>query len=247
MATIIFQHCDECGSDRFGVILRDLGHRLDVRNLHRGDPVPDDLTGVDAVVSCGGVGAPTDDRPWLDAEKAFLRAAHESDIPVVGFCLGSQILAHALGGETSPLAGGEEFGWHTVSLTPAGRDDPVYAGMAWDSIQLHAHSLHVTTPPDGARVLARSDRTPVQAWAVGQRTYAFQYHPEANADRAAQWAARDPKSLAASGQSLTAFESQTQKHWPEMARLSDRLFERLALCVMPLDRRFAGIAKDIHH
>jgi hypothetical protein len=96
-------------------------------------------------------------------------------------------------------------------------------------------------------VLAKSARTPVQAWAVGLRTYGFQYHPEAYPERLAEWARSEPEALRAAGLSESSLRAQTDELHPVCARLARRLFESMALFLMPLDRRFAGVAKDIHH
>ena len=86
-----------------GETLRDYGHQLRVVGLYRGESVPDDLDEVDGVVSCGGSGSAIDDTlEYLAPEMACLRAAHEAGIPILGLCLGCQILARALGGEVGP-------------------------------------------------------------------------------------------------------------------------------------------------
>ena len=178
---------------------------------------------------------------------AFLRSAHEASIPVVGICLGSQILARALGGTVEPLSGHRQCGWSEIILTPAGREDPIFAGQKWRSRQVTWHQDHVTEVPTGARVLALSKAAPVQAWAVGLRTYAFQYHPEVSPATIAGWADQEPHALDEAGVTREHLDEETVREYPSFARLGDRLFEMIALILMPLDRRFAGIAKDLHH
>lgn len=249
MATLILEHSDITGIDRFAPVLRDQGHKLDIRRLHAGDPLPATLDAHDAVVICPGEADPDGEGApdWIEAELDLIRAAHESDRAVVGICLGSQLVARALGGTVGKLEGGAEFGWGEVELTPDGRDDAVYAGAPWTGVQLHAHRWHVTEAPPETTVLAKTDRTPMQAWRVGMRTYGFQYHPEAHEGRVGQWADHDPGLLSEAGITREALVAGTGEHWAQAARLGDRVFERLALLVMPIDRRFAGIAKDLHH
>jgi GMP synthase-like glutamine amidotransferase len=247
MATLVFEHSDDTGIDRLGEILRDHGHRLRIVQLHRGDPVPGDLDDVDAIVSCGGPQSPLDDRlDWLEPQMDLLRQASALDLPVLGICLG-EILARALDGTVAELDGGIEAGWHDVKLTAAGREDPIYNGIAWQSTQLHWHRFHVAEPPAGARVLASSERTKVQAWARGLRTYGIQYHPESYPDTVERWAEDEPKALEEAGMSLDHLRQRTEQHYQSYARLAERLFRSIALLLMPVDRRFAGIAKDMHH
>jgi len=249
MPTLILEHSDFSGADRLAPLLRDRGHRLDVRRLHAGDALPVDLDGVDAVVTCGGQADPLDDEghEWMAGELTLLRTAHESGLPVVGFCLGSQLLARALGGTVERLEGGIELGWHSVRLTPAGRDEAIFAGIPWDSPQLHHHRWQVASPPPEATVLAASDATPVQAWRCGMRTYGFQYHLEADRNRLDQWCEADPSIVSDAGTSREALEEGTAAHWESAARLADHVFDRLAQLVMPLDRRQMGVARDLHH
>ena len=248
MATLVIEHSDTTGSDRLGEILRDHGHPLKVVQVHRGEALPPDLDDIDSIVACGGPQSPLDDNlPWIDQEIELLRMAHETDRSIVGLCLGCQLLARALGGEVSPLENGIEWGWHEVSLTPVGREDPVYSGIAWKSMQLHAHRFHVSQPPAGARVLARSEITPVQAWASGLRTYGFQYHPESYRSTIEAWMAQDPQDVQEVGLTPDEVRQRTDEHFPAFERLAERLFRQVALILMPVDRRFAGLAKDLYH
>ena len=247
MAIVVLQHSESSGAGRLGAALRDHGHTLRMVSLHEGQPLPVDLDDVDGVLSTGGPQSALGGDSWLAGEIAFLRAADARAIPIVGLCLGCQVLARALGGEVAPNAGGIEFGWHDVTLTPPGADDVILSGIAWTSKQFHFHREGVSKPPPGARVLARSQRSPVQAWARGLRTYAFQYHPENTTQTIEQWAAQEPAALQEAGLSLESLREQTRRYYPVFERLSERLFESMALFLMPADRRTRGLVKDLHH
>jgi GMP synthase-like glutamine amidotransferase len=247
MAILVLTHSNLSGTERLGEALRDHGHQLDVVALHEGEPVPPDLDDVDAILSCGGPQRVHRDPPeWLDAEMALIRAAHERAMPVVGICLGCQIVAKALGGEVTALDGPMELGWHPVDLTPAGREDPLYAGQPWTSMQIQWHGDHVSRAPDGARVLAMSSRG-VQSWALGLRTYGIQYHPETVPDTLMAWAADEPDEVDKAGLTMDDLRAGSEANYAAYERLSRRFFQAIAQCLMPVDRRYAGVAKDLHH
>jgi len=248
MPTVILEHSDLARSNRLAAVLRDYGHRLEIRRLHRGDPVPTDLDGVDALISAGGAVSPDDDTPpWMAAELELMRAVNDAARPLFGICLGCQLLARALGGKVGRMEGGIECGWNEIALTPAGREDPLFAGQPWRFRQPTWHRFHVEEVPPGARILAANDRSPVQAWGLGLRTYAVQYHPEAYVETVESWADDEPDALAEAGITRETLRRQHAEHAETAARLAQRFFEALALVVMPVDRRYAGIAKDLHH
>ncbi len=247
MAIIVLEHSESAGCQRLGATLRDHGHRLRVIEVHDSDSVPVGLHDVDGVISCGGPQSLQENAPWLDREMDLLRAAHAEALPVVGICLGSQILGKALGGEVGRVDGGIKLGWHEVCLTDVGREDPILSGQPWRSMQVHWHREHLQTPPAGARVLACSQRSPVQAWALGLRTYGFQYHPEVDEASVESWAAQEPQALQEARTTIERLGEETRCYYPAFKRLSDRLFELMALYLMPADRRIAGLVRDLHH
>ena len=247
MAIVILQHGTSNGAMRLGATLRDYGHRLRVIDLHAGEPVPRSLDDTDGIVATGGPMSANSDHSWLEPELELLARADDENLPVIGVCLGSQLLARALGGKVAPMDGGMELGWHEVALTPTGAEDPLHAGIAWTSMQFHWHGEHVTVPPDGARVLAKSARCPIQTWARGLRTYGFQYHPEVYADTVETWAAEHPEDLEQAGVTLEDLRAKTTTHFDAFERLSRRLFESIALLLVPADKRCQGLVKDLHH
>jgi GMP synthase (glutamine-hydrolysing) len=248
MAILIFEHSDRTGAQRLGQILRNYGHRLRFIKLHRDDPFPVDLDDVDGIISCGGPQSANDDAvPWISQQMELMQLAHGREMPIVGLCLGSQILARALGGEVDRMGEGPEFGWHEIALTPAGREDPMHAGLPWKSIMAHFHHDAVTELPPGARLLASSTACRVQSWTAGLRTYGFQYHPEITANVLEDILADESTGYSAAGLSREALNQQTQQHFGAFERLTNRLFESIALLLMPVDRRYRGLVKDLHH
>lgn len=247
MAILVLEHSDRTGAMRLGRTLRNYGHRIRTVALHRGGAIPVDLDDVDGIISCGGPQSAYDDSlPWLAPQMDLLRAAHAAEMPIVGLCLGCQIMARALGGEVTRMDR-PEIGWHEVKLSPIGREDPMFAGIAWTSMQAHWHNDHVSKLPPGARLLASSQRCKVQAWGLGLRTYAFQYHPEIEPGTMDAFISDEPDALTRAGLNAADLRRETAERYPAFQRLSDRLFESIALFLMPVDRRFKGLVKDLHH
>ncbi|MFT5680759.1 MAG: GMP synthase (glutamine-hydrolyzing) [Myxococcota bacterium] len=140
----------------------------------RGESIPDDLAGIRGILTLGGEMNLGDPLPWLAAEQALLAKAHRAGIPVLGVCLGSQLLAVALGGEVGPMDS-PEVGWAAVSRVAP---DPLLDGMPDPMIQLHAHSHAVQRLPPGGVLLLSSAACPVQGWRVGPTTIGLQFHCE---------------------------------------------------------------------
>ncbi|MEM7229267.1 MAG: type 1 glutamine amidotransferase [Planctomycetota bacterium] len=247
MALLVFEHSASAGSLRLGATLRDYGHPLVTIRTHAGDDVPADLDGVDGIVSMGAALSLDDPLPWLEAEMDLIREAHERELPVVGICLGCQIVARALGGTTGPMDDGIELGFVPFELNAIGRDDPMFTGMPWTTHQFAWHCDEVKDLPAGARLLASSPQCNVQAWASGLRTYGFQYHPEVYPHTIEEWIERHPDDLADADLTPEDLRDQMARHGDDFARYAVRLFESIALFLMPVDRRYQGQIKDLHH
>jgi GMP synthase (glutamine-hydrolysing) len=112
----------------------------------------------------------------LKAEMRLVESALEVQRPVLGVCLGSQLLAHVLSAKVYPGAS-KEIGWHDVSLTPAGHDDAVWSAAPSRFAAFHWHG-DVFDLPRSAVALASSDLTPCQAFRYGKSAYGILFHME---------------------------------------------------------------------
>lgn len=160
--------------------VRAAGLAFSVVRVDRGEPVPRSADGLGGLVVMGGpMGVRDAGRlPHLGDELRLLESALARGIPVLGVCLGSQLLAAALGAtvERGPRP---EIGWYPVTLEPAALEDPLFGPLPRRLAALHWHGDSFALPR-GAVQLARSELTPCQAFRHG-RAYGLLFHLEADA------------------------------------------------------------------
>lgn len=246
MTIIIFQHWHTGAPGRLGHTLRDHGFKLDVRTPHLaaeqgGRPVPIDLESVQGVVVLGGPQNVTDveRNPWMQQELDYLRRAHALELPVVGICLGAQMIAHALGGQVGPREK-PLFGFHECTITPAGQTEAVLGGIRWRHPQLFCCGQEVKKAPPGATVLAGNGATPVQAFRMGLRTFGFLFHFECDRPMVDDLLDESAAMLAAAGTTAEDVRRQADEHYADYARLSDRLCVNLASLCFPFHEKLTA-------
>jgi GMP synthase (glutamine-hydrolysing) len=131
----------------------------------------------DGILLTGSLASVTERAPWMQALAHWsLAAARER--PVLGVCFGHQLLGWALGGRVERNPRGPDAGSRAVTLTALGAADPLFSGLPATFLAPEAHEDHVAAVPPGARLLASSARTPVEAFAAGDHLRAVQFHPE---------------------------------------------------------------------
>jgi GMP synthase-like glutamine amidotransferase len=175
----------------------------------------------------------------MQPELAYLAAAHARRVPLIGVCLGHQMIAAALGGKIGPMAPptAAEWGFAPVTQHPIANTDIILAGVPWSMWQFHAHAQEVKELPPGATVLQSSERCKVQSFRVGLRTYAFQYHFECDLAMIADFCANAGDELVQTGLTTADIKSQADKHYQAYAQVSDRLCVNLASFLLPVSRR----------
>ena len=156
-------------------------------NLFAGEDVPD-LRTAQAVCVMGGPMSVYDTQsyPFLGEEVAAIRAGVEAGTPTLGVCLGSQLLAGALGAKVEPNPRGKEIGWGPVRRTVAGHVDPIFRDFGAVETVLHWHG-DVFGLPDGAVSLASSPLTHHQAFRWGSSAWGLLFHVEADPALVKSW------------------------------------------------------------
>ncbi len=218
---VVIKH--SCGS--VGRLAERLGHsgvEWDEINIAEGEPLPP-AEEIGALVMMGGVmGAyQTEEYPFLAEEMRMARKVVEREVPVLGICLGSQLLAAALGGRVY-LADQPEVGAVSVKLTEAGSRHPVVSKVA----ERRVFSMHQDTfdAPPGSELLAYSNRFP-QAFVRGS-ALAIQFHPETHNAEANQWACRDAREMVVrAGKTPEGFAAELEEAKEELAEGAYQLFD----------------------
>jgi GMP synthase-like glutamine amidotransferase len=150
------------------------GHEFTVTRLFGAEPLPE-LAAIDALVVMGGpMGVHDDaDHPWMRGEKHLIAAAIETGLPVLGVCLGAQLIAHVSGARVYRNRF-QEIGWFPVEATDRGIEQwslpRRFAAFHW-----HGDTFAL---PDGAVQLARTDACEHQMFAIGERVLGIQFHLE---------------------------------------------------------------------
>ena len=202
--------------------LRAAGVELDERDVAGGDALPS-LEEVDGIVSFGGTQSAVGPDPSLVAEIDLLRDAVGAGVPVLGICLGGQLLARALGAEVhrSPR---RTVAWH--ALDPLD-DDPV---LGRPTVAVHWNEDVFDLPPGAVEVLGPR-REGVEAFRHGDVVWGVQFHPEVDAAALERWYASYADWLAEAGVTEAQARAQDRVHLAAQEAQAERLFGAFARIV----------------
>jgi GMP synthase (glutamine-hydrolysing) len=223
-----------------GAALRQAGAELDERFVREGDPLPAPGE-VDGIVAFGGeqsvraIGAD----PLLAAEGALLREAVEREVPVLGVCLGAQLLAHVLGGRVSRLPR-RMIAWAPLAPLPAATDDPLLGATPPGAAALHWNEDGYEPPPGAVELLARPG-TSAEAFRCGRCAWGVQFHAEVDEEALEHWY-REWGATALPQAAVTEAGARTADaaHMPGQRALSDALFGGFARVVAASAQRAAA-------
>jgi GMP synthase-like glutamine amidotransferase len=192
----IFRHIACEGPGYLGEVLE--RHNVPVRliRIDAGDSIPDSLQGCSGLVFMGGPMSVNDPLPWIGQELELISKARAVDMPVLGHCLGGQLISKALGGEITrnPL---REIGWHPVRSSNTASAARWLAGLADQNTLFHWHG-ETFSIPEGAELILENDNCAHQAFAIGN-TLALQCHVEMTAAMVREWATLYQSEISAPG------------------------------------------------
>ncbi len=223
----IFRHAPTEGPGYFAEFLDARRIPWKLIAIDQGDAVPQSAMEFSGLVFMGGPMSVNDDLPWIAPVLALIRAAVARDIPVLGHCLGGQLMSRALGGTVSrnPV---KEIGWGEVAVA----DNDVARSWFGDVRRFDAFHWHGETfsLPQGATHLLSSAHCANQAWAIGKHL-ALQCHVEMTAEMIASWCDVGADEILSAGdspavQSADAMRRQMADRLPQLHEVAARLYAR---------------------
>ena len=229
-SVVILQHvaCEEPGVIADALQRRGLSARI-VR-IHDGEPVPRALDGAALVVMGGPMGVYEADRyPHLRDELRLIEDAVRAGRPVLGVCLGSQLVAAALGARVYP-GGYKEIGWYPVELSTAAADDPLFGDVPRRFTPLVWHG-DVFDLPRGAVSLASSALTAHQAFRFGDCVYGLLFHLELSPAQLAAMVSAFGDEIAAAEVPPEAILDGAAERLAAVRDIGTRVFDRFAACI----------------
>lgn len=186
---LIVQNDPECPAGTCAGLLSARGDRYRTVAGYSGDPFPDPLSLAGVIVLGGEMSVYQTERfPYLDRVRHFIAAALKAKTPLLGICLGGQLLAQVAGGTVASPSRHGEKGISRVDLNDDGLADPLFAGLGRSFTTFQLHNDSFTVPPSGT-LLASSPACPAQAFRLGGCAYGVQFHPEVDPSIVAAWGA----------------------------------------------------------
>jgi GMP synthase-like glutamine amidotransferase len=210
-------HGENVRAGVFGEVIEERQHELEEWSLAWEDPLPRPLDDYGAVLVFGGaMHADQDDRhPWLREENFFLQRLLNLHTPVLGVCLGAQLLAKAAGAEVYPVSR-PEIGWTTVELTEEAADDAVFGKLPrrFDAFQWHYYTHDL---PAGAVEVARNELC-TQAFRLGDFAWGVQFHAEVTEPQITEWVEDDERELPTPAGEMLSQTRERVAGWNEFGR-----------------------------
>jgi len=184
---LVLQHLDIESPALIADVLKEAGHQLTTIHLYRGDTLPTAMAGIDGIIIMGGPDSANDPTTPMQQELAWVKAAMDLGMPMLGICLGAQVMARAAGASIIPSSV-RELGWFSVMVTAEAAHDPLFSLMpdALPVFQWHGETFTIT---DAMHLVATNPQVPAQAFRLARAQYGLQFHLEIDALMIASWIA----------------------------------------------------------
>jgi GMP synthase (glutamine-hydrolysing) len=231
MAFLAIMHDDMSPAGVVEERIRARGGEVSSIRAHRGDAIPDGIDGYDGIIVLGGTQHANDDHkhPYFPAVLRLMREFHAADRPVLGSCLGAQLLARAFGGRVARHSH-LEFGFLELSITPEGERDALLKGLAPKHRLMEWHEDTFDLPQGATHLLAGAGCRN-QGFRIGKRSYGFQCHFEATRELVESWIGIGRQGLAkhlgeATGPAIDRLRTEMAAHGDAQRRFADTVSDR---------------------
>jgi GMP synthase-like glutamine amidotransferase len=222
----ILRHAAADGPGYFAEHLSSRGIPQTLVHVDLGEAPPTDPTAFAGIALMGGPMSVNDSLPWIAPELALIRAAIAADVPVIGHCLGGQLISKALGGEVTRNAV-KEIGWGPIQIAPTPLAQHWF-GLCREFLSFHWHGETFAIPP-GAERIASSAYCMNQAFALGKHL-GMQCHVEMTPDMIRAWASTGGAEISASAgpsvQSPVAMQARIDEHSRALSVVAAGLYDR---------------------
>jgi len=225
-------HCETPGliSD----YLQEAGIGVRFVKTFEGQPVPSEMIDAAGLVIMGGPMSAYDHErlPFLLDEQRLIENALRVEKPILGICLGSQLLAATLGAEVKSGTK-KEIGWHRLRLTEAAAEDPLWAGVQAQFTAFHWHG-DVFDLPQGTISLASSELTPCQAFRYSDAAYGLLFHMEVTQKILNAMVAEFLEELDAENIASASITQQSENYLPNLQSIGATVFRRWTKLIKPI-------------
>jgi len=235
---LIVKHIGIEGPGSLGEFFNNTSWQVSIVEIGAGEKLPDSLQGLQALIVLGGPMNVYEEAqyPFLKEEDTFLREAIKRKIPVLGICLGAQLLAKACGAAVTQNPE-KEIGWYRLRLTDKGRQDPFFEGLPerFSVFQWHEDTFEV---PAGAALLAEGDTCHNQAFRFGENAYGLQFHIEVTPEMIASWFCSYQG--AAATHDIMDIMAHSHRAQRDLSKLADRIYLNFSRMIGAPEKAIAG-------
>ena len=236
MRILVMQHDDDSGLDALEAPLRAAGADIEVWYASRTAAPEHPLEAYDGLIVLGGIVNPDEDaqHPWLATERSMIEDALRREVPVLGICLGGQLLAQATGGEAFRAPDGPGIGWLPIQATEEQAEDELFGDLPSSFYAFEWHHF-CFTPPEDATLIYNTPRFN-QAFRYGRNAWGTQFHFEAEPETVNEWIDTARDEAITHGVDIDNLRATTARYGPTQVELC----HRVALRFVAVVGRYAG-------